>query len=132
VLIHGLAARATIVVFAITVALTSAALKERTEEGFPLTFAETKRVLGDQLERGVDIDVRFAVTNPTDAPVTYFLKPSSKRARVTHEHIEIAPGETQEIEIEVKTPMAGPFRHRIGVIVEPMRAALFIEGTVVY
>ncbi len=63
--------------------------------------------------------------------MTYFLKPSSRHAKVTHKHIEIAPGETQEIEVEVETKVVGPFRHRIGVVVEPTRAALFIEGTIV-
>ena len=112
-------------------AVAAGALKERTELGFPLTFPETKRSLGDRLERGVDVEVRFAVINPTDAPVTYFLKPSSIHARVTHKDIEITPGETQEIAVKVETKLLGPFRYRIGVRVGSTRAALFVEGSVV-
>ena len=115
---------------ALAVASAAPALQERIQQGFPLTFDQTKIDLGEQLQRGADLQVFFTVTNPTDAPVTYFLKSSSRRVHVDYKEIELAPGESTKIEIEVENPVAGPFRHRIGVIVEPMRAALFIEGTV--
>lgn len=101
---------------------------DRTEDGFPLTFDRTFVDLGDGLAPGLEVEVRFLVTNSTDEPVTYFSKPSSTSARVTHEHIELAPGESGVLEVRVEPRVAGPFRHRIGVVVEPMRAALIIEG----
>ena len=106
------------------------ALKERSEEDFPLTFGETRRDLGQELKLRDEFEVVFEVTNPTQEPLTYFLKSSSKRARVTHKHIEIEPGVTQEIVVTVKNMMVGPFRYRIGVIIEPLRGALIIEGRV--
>lgn len=115
----------------LTLAVTAGALKDRTELDFPLTFPETKRWLGDRLELGVDVEVRFAVINPTNEPVTYFLKRSSRSVTVTHKDVEIAPGETQEIAVKVETKVAGPFRYRIGVVVGSTRAALFVEGSVV-
>jgi len=113
------------------VAPTSLALKERTEEGFPLTFDEQRRSLGDQIELGSKLEVTFEVTNPTEEMHSYFMKTSSRRVRVTHKEIEIAPGETQEIQVTVENPVPGPFRHRIGIVVERTRSALFVEGTVV-
>lgn len=101
---------------------------DRTEEGFPLTFDRTFVDLGDGLAPGLEVEVRFLVTNPTDEPVTYFSKPSSRSVDVTHEHIELAPGESGVLKVLVEPRVAGPFRHRIGVVVEPMRAALIIEG----
>ena len=108
----------------------SLALKERTEEGFPLTFEQTRLSLGDRIELGATLEVTFEVTNPTEEVRTYFMKASSRRVRVTHKEIDIAPGETQEIEVTVENPVPGPFRHRIGIVVEPTRSALFVEGTV--
>jgi hypothetical protein len=109
----------------------SMALKERTEEGFPLTFNEQRRSLGDRIELGSKIELTFEVTNPTEQAHSYFMKASSRRVRVTHKEIEIAPGETQEIEVTVENPVPGPFRHRIGIVVDRTRSALFVEGTVV-
>ena len=119
------------VALGLTAAVTAGALQDRSELYFPLTFHETKRWLGDRLERGVDVEVRFAVVNPTNEPVTYSLKPSSRRVRVNHKDIEIVPGETQEIEVKIENKMPGPFRFRIGVLVGSTRAALFVEGAVV-
>ena len=101
---------------------------ERTEEGFPLTFDRVFVDLGDGVEPGIETTVRFLVTNPTDETVTYFSKPSSRSVSVTHEHIELAPGESGDLEVVIEPKVAGPFRYRIGVVVEPMRAALHIEG----
>jgi hypothetical protein len=122
-----------LLVLALGMALASGAhaLKERSEEGFPLVFAEDRRDLGDQLKLGDEFEILFDVTNPTDETITYFLKSSSRRATVTHKHIEIAPGETQQIEVTVKNKIVGPFRYRIGVVVESHRSAVLIEGSVV-
>jgi len=104
------------------------AIAQRTEEGFPLTFDRTFVDLGDGLTPGEDIEVSFLVTNPTDEPVTYFSKPSSRRVTVTHEHITLAPGESGEFVVTIQPRYAGPFRHRVGVVVEPTRSALWIQG----
>jgi len=107
---------------------TQGAIAQRTEEGFPLTFDRTFVDLGDGLTPGEDIEVPFLVTNPTDEPVTYFSKPSSRSVSVTHEHITLEPGESGEFVVTIKPRHAGPFRHRVGVVVEPTRSALWIEG----
>ena len=118
------------IVTALAMASAATALKKRTQEGFPLTFDQATIDLGDQLERGAELQVSFSVTNPTDAAVTYRVKSSSRRAHVTYKELELAAGESEKIEVRVENPVAGPFRHRIGVIVELMRAAVFLEGTV--
>ncbi len=118
------------VVTTLAIASAAAALRERSEEGFPLTFEKPTIDLGDQLERGVELQVSFTVTNPTDAAVTYRVKSSSRQAHVTHKEIELAPGESGKIDVRLETPVAGPFRHRIGVVVDPTRAAVFLEGSV--
>lgn len=112
----------------VSVSVSAAALQERSEEGFPLTFARTKHVFEEPIPLGEEVVVRFDVTNPTDAEQTYFLKSSSRSAHVTHKHVTLAPGETGEIEVDVKGKVPGPFRFRIGVVVEPTRGALFLEG----
>ena len=115
---------------AMAIAAPSFALKERTEEGFPLTFSEQRKILSEPLVAHEEHIVTFEVTNPTDETIEYFLKSSSRNAHVTHKHIELAPGETGEFEVKIKARVAGPFRYRIGVVVEPTRGAVFIEGEI--
>jgi len=101
------------------------------EAEFPLEFAQTKFVLGDQLPIGQPVEIVFEFVNVSDHDVTYWTKSSSLRARSSFKKNTVGPGEPGTIDVRVSTTVAGPFRHRLGVITDTVRQALFIEGTVV-
>ena len=101
---------------------------QRSEEGFPLTFDRTWVDLGDAVTPGVEVSVRFLLTNPTEEPVKYFAKVSSRSVTAPWKTTELGPGESQEIEVLIEPKIAGPFRYRIGVVAGETRAAIFIEG----
>ena len=99
---------------------------------FPLEFAQTKFELGDQLPISQPVEVVFEFVNVSDHDVTYWTKSSSLRARSSFKKNTVGPGESGTIDVRVATTVAGPFRHRLGVITDDtVRQGLFIEGTVV-
>jgi hypothetical protein len=104
---------------------------EEREAEFPLEFAQTKFVLGDQLPIAQPVEVVFEFVNVSDHDVTYWTKSSSLRARASFKKKTVSPGESGTIDVRVSTTVAGPFRHRLGVITDTVRQGLFIEGTVV-
>ena len=101
------------------------------EAEFPLEFVQTKVVLGDHLPIAQPVEVVFEFVNVSDHDVTYWTKSSSLRARRSFKEETVGPGESGIIDVRVSTSVAGPFRHRLGVITDTVRQGLFIEGTVV-